>query len=148
MARIKIVIPEKKIATVSIPVRIYDINYGNHVGNDSFVSIIHEARIQWLKQYNFSELNINGAAVIMRGLSVEFKSEAFYGDVLSIEISSGEISALSFELFYRITTTRNDKSILIAHAKTDMACFDYTKKKVMPVPIVLNEILGNNTDFN
>ena len=144
MARIKINIPQKKIAEISIPVRIGDINYGNHVGNDSFVAIIHEARIQWLQQHNFSELDINGTALIMSGLSVEFKNEAFYGDVLHIEIAVGEISTVGFELFYRLTSTRSKINILIAHAKTDMVCFDYGNKKLMKVPEVLSVILSKN----
>ena len=43
MARIKIELPAKCIAAFTIPVRITDINYGNHVGNNSMVEIIHEA---------------------------------------------------------------------------------------------------------
>lgn len=144
MARLKIIFPEKMIAEISIPVRISDINYGNHVGNDSFVSIIHEARIQWLQHHNFSELDINGTALIMSGLSFEFKSEAFYGDVLHIEIAAGEISTVGFELFYRLTTIRSEKNILIAIAKTDMACFDYGSKKLMKVPEVLSVLLSKN----
>lgn len=141
MARIKLTIPDTLIATVKIPVRITDINYGNHVGNDSFVSIIHEARVKWLKQNNFSELNVGGVALIMGGLAIEFKSESFYGDILKIEIGCGEITSVSFELFYTLTTERNSKEILIANAKTDMICFDYENKKVVPLPDILKRIL-------
>jgi acyl-CoA thioesterase FadM len=48
MARVKLLIPERKIFSTEIAVRITDINYGNHVGNDAFVRILHEARVQWL----------------------------------------------------------------------------------------------------
>ena len=53
MARIKLDILNPTIATFIIPVRITDLNYGNHVGNDAFVSIIHEARMKWLHSYFF-----------------------------------------------------------------------------------------------
>ena len=46
MARIKLLMPEQKIFSTDIAVRITDINYGNHVGNDAFVRLIHEARVQ------------------------------------------------------------------------------------------------------
>ena len=88
MARIKIDIPEKIIATFHIPVRIADINYGNHVGNDAFVSIIHEARMQWLQQYGYTELNIEGTGLIMSDLTVEFKNESFYGDVVEVKLGA------------------------------------------------------------
>lgn len=141
MPRIKLEIPENKIAVLSIAVRITDINYGNHVGNDAFVSIIHEARMQWLQQHGYTELNIEGTGLILADLIVEFKSEAFYGDIIEIIISVGEISKVSFELFYQLSATRNEKNILLALAKTGMVCYDYENKKVISIPEELKGIL-------
>lgn len=143
MARIKITIPEKSIASINIPVRITDINYGNHLGNDSLVSIIHEARVQWLQINNYSELNIEGVGLIMSDLAVEYISESFYGDNLQINIGAGEVTRVSFELFYTVQVTRNEKTILIAKAKTGMVCYDYAAKKVAAVPEKLKLILNN-----
>jgi acyl-CoA thioester hydrolase len=134
MARVKLDIPENKIFATEISVRITDVNYGNHVGNDALVSIVHEARMQWLAHNNYTELNVAGAALIMADLAVEYKAESFYGDTLTIAISIGEITKISFEIFYEITTTRNAKKILIANAKTGMVCFDYEARKVTSVP--------------
>ncbi len=55
MARIKLELPEHFEFTTRIPIRITDINYGGHAGNDSMLSIIHEARVQFLKHYDFEE---------------------------------------------------------------------------------------------
>jgi acyl-CoA thioester hydrolase len=134
MARVKLDTPQNKIFATEIPVRITDINYGNHVGNDALVSIVHEARMQWLAHNNYTELNVAGAALIMADLAVEYKAESFYGDTLNVAISIGEITKISFEIFYEITTTRNDKKILIANAKTGMVCFDYEARKVTSIP--------------
>lgn len=139
MARVKLDIPENKIFDTNIPVRITDINYGNHVGNDALVSIVHEARMQWLSTNNFTELNIGGAALIMADLAVEYKAESFYGDTLNVAISIGEITKISFEIFYEITTNRNDKKILIANAKTGMVCFDYDARKVTGIPQIFEQ---------
>jgi acyl-CoA thioester hydrolase len=141
MARVKLDIPQNKIFATDIPVRITDINYGNHAGNDALVSILHEARMQWLAHNNYTELNVAGAALIMADLAVEYKAESFYGDTLNISISIGEITKISFEIFYEITTTRNDKKILIANAKTGMVCFDYEARKVMNIPEITLAIL-------
>ena len=144
MARIKIVIPENNIATLTIPVRITDINYGNHVGNDALVGIVHESRMQWLSQHGYTELNIAGVGLIMSDLAVEYIAESFYGDILNIQIAAGEITRVSFELYYSIETTRDSKTILIAKAKTGMVCYDYAVKKVTAVPEKLKEFLLNN----
>ena len=141
MARIKLEIPENKIAVVSIPVRITDINYGNHLGNDAFVSIIHEARMQWLRQHGYTELNIKGTGLILADLAIEFKNESFYGDLIEVTLIVGEISKVSFELYYQLCTKRDDKTIILALAKTGMVCYDYSAKKVIGIPEILKTIL-------
>lgn len=74
MARIKLTLPGKLLHSTQIPVRITDINYGNHLGNDALVSIIHEARMQFLQANHFSELNAGGTSLIMSDLAVEYLS--------------------------------------------------------------------------
>jgi len=143
MGRLKIELPGKLLASVTIPVRITDINYGNHVGNNAIVEIIHEARVQFLRQHGFTELNVAGSSMIMSELSVEYKNESFYKDVLEIKIFAGEISRVSFELFYKISVTRNDQIIIIALAKTGMVCYNYQIKKVSSLPEELKSILIN-----
>lgn len=142
MARIKLSVPKNNLATIKIPVRITDINYGNHLGNDSFISIVHEARVQWLQAHNYSELNIEGTGLILAELAVEFKSEGFYGDIIEVMISAGEITKVSFELFYTLSAKRNNQTILLAVAKTGMVCYNYTDKKVTAVPQQLLQILN------
>ncbi|MBL0182413.1 MAG: thioesterase family protein [Chitinophagaceae bacterium] len=142
MARIKIEVPQKFMASFHIPVRITDINYGNHLGNDAFVGIIHEARMQWLHQYGYTELNIERAGLIMSDLAVEFKSESFYGDVVEVNISAGEISRVSFELYYQLFAIRNNGRILLANAKTGMVSYDYKAKKAVTIPDKLRSLLS------
>jgi acyl-CoA thioester hydrolase len=143
MSRIKLEIPQHTIAIIMVPVRITDINYGNHLGNDAFVSIIHEARIQWLQRHNYTELNIEGRGLILADLAVEFKAESFYGDIIEVIIAAGEISKASFELYYQLSTQRNDKKFVLALAKTGMVSYDYGAKKVIAIPEKLIRILGN-----
>ena len=134
MARIKIELPTRLLSGINIPVRITDVNYGNHVGNDAFISIIHEARMQWLAQHGFSEMNFGNVSLIMSDLAIEFKLESFYGDIIKVNLFAGEIGRVSFDLFYELTTLRNDKSLLLCIAKTGMVCYDYNKKKTVSVP--------------
>lgn len=143
MARVQISMPEgKPLAVLQIPVRITDINYGNHLGNDATVSIIHEARMQFLRRNNFTELNAGGTSLIMSDLAIQYKNEAYYGDVLMIEIFPADISRASFQLIYKVTANRNGKSLIIAIAATTMAGFDYGTKKVIPLSAELVAVLN------
>jgi len=141
MHRLKLNVPEKKIAMVEVPVRITDINYGNHVGNDSFVSIMHEARMQWLKLFGYTELDIEGFGMIMSDLTVEFKAESLYGDRVQVEIICGETGRVGFELYFRLFTERQGKRLHLANARTGMVCYDYAAKKPVAIPQKFREIL-------
>ena len=141
MSRIKLTIPSNIIGTVQIPVRITDINYGNHLGNDALVSILHEARVLWLKQHHYTELNAGGTALIMGDLAVEYLNESLYGDTLIISIAAGEITRVSFELYYLVETSREEKKIPVARAKTGLICYDYQLKKLVAITEALKKIL-------
>lgn len=131
MGRVKIKFPpQNPLFSCSIPVRISDINYGNHLGNDSLLSIIHEARMQLLAQWGYTELDAGGNSLIMGDVMIAYKGEAFYGDVLSVAVFAEELTTCSFDLLYRITTNRGDREYEIAHAKTGMICFDYQQRKI------------------
>jgi acyl-CoA thioester hydrolase len=134
MAKTKLLLPNKKIFSTTIKVRITDINYGNHIGNDSFVGILHEARLQWLVANNYTELNIGNAGIIMAALAVEFKNEGFYKDEITVDLYCGDVTTVSFELYYQLKTIRNGNEIVLANAKTDMVCFDYEKRKLAALP--------------
>lgn len=142
MSRLHIQIPSQHPkAVITIPVRITDINYGNHLGNDAIVSIIHESRMQFFNEHGFTELDAGGTSLIISDLAVSYKNESFYGDKLQIEIYASDISRVSFELLYKISTIRNDQTLLISIAKTTMVCFNYEIKKVTAVTEELKQIL-------
>ncbi len=144
MGRIKIDIPEHKLAEIKIAVRISDINYGNHVGNDAFISIIHEARVQWLQHHGYTELDFSGTGLIMSDLSIEFKNESFYGDMIEVSIYAGETARVSFDLFYQLSVIRNNGKIILANAKTGMITYDYERKKPVSLPDAALKLLKGN----
>jgi acyl-CoA thioesterase FadM len=134
MARIKIDLPEKFPFSVSIPIRITDLNYGGHVGNDTVLSLIHEARMQFLQYYGYKEMEIEGIGLIMTDVGIEFKSELFYGDTIKASVSVADFSRIGFDLYYKLEKVVEGKTILVATAKTGMICYDYSSKKIMRVP--------------
>jgi acyl-CoA thioesterase FadM len=134
MSRIKIDLPDNFHFATSIPIRITDINYGGHTGNDTILSIIHEARIQFLKSKGYTEMEFAGAGMIMADVGIEFKSELFYGDIVIASVAVANISKVSFDVYYKLEKKTADKTVLVAIAKTGMVCYDYNKKKISAVP--------------
>jgi acyl-CoA thioesterase FadM len=140
MARITIDLPTSFSFATHIPVRITDLNYGGHVGNDTILSLIHEARAQYLKQFGYDEKNIAGTSLIMSDVSIVFRSELFYGDVVRASVAVTEISRATFDIVYLLEKEADGKIVSIAHAKTCMTCFDYAKRKITSLPEEVKQI--------
>lgn len=143
MARIKIDVPASFSFSTSIPVRISDINYGGHVGNDAVLSLIHEARMQFLKSFGYGELDFAGTALIMADAGIEFRKELFYGDTVNVSVTAADFSKIGFDLFYKLEKEVDGQSQIVAIAKTGMICYDYGKKKVTPIPQEAKEALAS-----
>jgi 4-hydroxybenzoyl-CoA thioesterase len=132
MARVKIELPGAFQFKTEIPVRIDDVNYGGHLGNDAVLSILQEARVQMLKAHGWSEVDVDGAGMIMSDAAVMYKSEAFHGDVLTIETAVADVTGTGFDVIYRVVNKASGKEVV--RAKTGLVFFDYATRKVVPVP--------------
>ena len=140
MARIKLSFPDKAIFTTQIPVLITQINYGNHLGNDSLLSMMHEARVRFFNWMKASEVKFFNTSVIMGDVAIQYKGEGFYGDTLKFEIAVEDVSVKSFDIVYKVSN-QNGKEIAIA--KTGMVCFNYTERKTENVPEEFVRIIEN-----
>jgi acyl-CoA thioester hydrolase len=135
MARIKIDLPESFSFSTSITVRITDLNYGAHVGNDTVLSFIHEARFRFLQSLGYTEFNLEGVGLIMSDAALVFKNEIYYGDELLFSLRAVEFIRVGFDLIYKIEKKPLDQPLItVALAKTMMVCFNYEQKKVVPLP--------------
>lgn len=124
-----------------LTVRVYDLNYGNHLSNDRVLSLAHEARVLYLKSIQCAELNFFGFGLIMTDAQIVYKSEAFLGDELQFSIAIQVSGRASFDMFYLVR--KGDKEIAII--KTGMLCYDYQKKKVVSIPKIFSDLMNQST---
>ncbi len=137
MARVKLILPDNFKFSTQLEVRITDINYGGHLGNDSVLGIIHEARIRLLADKSFTEQDIDGVGIIMADSVILYTSEGLYGDKLRIDVAVDDISNKGCDIYYRIVNISNQK--IIVKAKTNIVFYNYTSKKLARTPeIFLN----------
>lgn len=134
MQRIRIELPQTFSFVTHIPVRITDLNYGGHVGNDTVLTIIHEARMQYLRHHGLAELKFGNAGLIMSDVGIQFKNELFYGDTVIASVTAGAFSKVAFDLYYKLEKMVDEKTVLVAAAKTGMVCFDYAAGKPAAIP--------------
>lgn len=137
MPRIKIELPEKFIFKTELSIRITDINYGGHLGNDSVLSLVHEARVRFLKHLGYSESDVEGTGIIMIDAAIQYKSESFYGDELIIEIAVTDFSQIGCDFIYRLSNKETGKEVSIV--KTGIVFYDYKERKTVKVPALFKE---------
>lgn len=143
MPRIHISLPENFNFSCELPVRVSDLNYGGHVGNDAILTIMQEARVLYYRQLGFkSEISLEGTiGQVIADAAVVYKSESFLGDVLIIEIAATDFNKYGFDLVYRLTNKATGRDV--AHGKTGIVCFDYERRKMASVPHKLLQALKN-----
>jgi len=132
MPRIKLELPQRFQFSTELTIRISDINYGGHLGNDAVLSLAHEARVRFLKQYGYSELDIEGASIIMSDAVVVYKSEGFYGDTVVVDVAVSDFQNVHCDFYYRLSNKETGAEI--ARVKTGIAFYDYSAKKTIAVP--------------
>jgi acyl-CoA thioester hydrolase len=137
MARVKVALPDTFPFATDIAVRITDINYGAHLGNDALLGMLHEARIHFLKFLGLSAGDYDPATklgMIMVDVAIEYKGEGFHGDVLTFRMAATDANKYGFDVVYWV---KNQDGKEIARAKTGMLCFDYNVRKLRPLPAEL-----------
>lgn len=132
MARVSIPLPEHFPFSMEFRVTINLINRGDHLGNDALVSCLNEARLQYLQAVLGTGSVNMGFSMINADLAVIYKSEAFYGEVLNIEVAATEFSRHGCDLVYRVTEKQTGR--LVALAKTAMLLFDLESRQLKTVP--------------
>jgi acyl-CoA thioester hydrolase len=142
MARISIELPDTYLFEAEIVVRASDLNYGNHVGHDSILTLMQEARLLFYRKLGFkNELSFDGpVGQVISDAALVYKSESFLGDELVCRIAAADLHKYGFDLLYLLTNKETGKEV--ARGKTGIVCFDYDKRKIALVPQVLLDKLN------
>lgn len=130
--RIKLKTLDHYFFSTMLVIRVDDLNYADHLSNDRILTYAHQARVEFLAAWGYTELEMAGVGIIMTDAAVVYKSEGHLGDKLQIEVGLDDLSRVGFDLYYRIINIATQKEV--AQVKTGIICYDYTLKKVVTIP--------------
>lgn len=141
MGRTKLIIPDAFCFRQAVSVRISDINYGNHVSNQVYLSYMHEARKKWLESIGYQDevRGVEGVGLIMADAVVVYRAETFYGETVLVDIAVEDIQQNGFDLIYRLSGEKSGREL--TRGKTSMVCFAYEARKVAKMPEALRNRL-------
>lgn len=131
MARIKLELPSAFPFRTTLTVRVTDLNYGDHLGNDALLGMIHEARVRFLRDLGYTEKDIEGVGILMSDCAIVYKAQGLLGDEITVDVAVGDFSRTGCDLFYLLTKADGTE---LSRAKTGIVFYDYTLGSVRPVP--------------
>jgi acyl-CoA thioesterase FadM len=133
MARLTLEFPEDQFCySTHLTVRVTDINAANHLGNDSMISMISEARARFLFEFGIEETQEDGTGIIVTDLATTYRAEAHARDQLLFEVGVMDFNTYGGDITFRIT--RPADGVLVAMAKSGFVFFNYTLGKVVQMP--------------
>lgn len=140
MPRINIDLPEHFPFSTELDVRVGDLNYGNHLGNDQALGLIHEARRRYLRALKLEEIAADGSGLVIADAALIYRAQAFYADRLRIQVAAGDFSSRGCDFYYRVSQAATDLDVI--HAKTGIVCFDFHVQRVINMPEAMRRALG------
>jgi len=133
MARLHLDFPEDQYYyTTLLTVRVTDINAGNHLGNDSMISMISEARARFLFEFGVAETERDGTGIIVTDLATTYRAEAHARDQLLFEVGVMDFNKYGGDIIFHITRPSDKK--LIAMAKQGFVFYNYKTSQVVVMP--------------
>ncbi len=128
MGRVEIELPERFPYAVELEVRVGDLNYGNHLGNDAVLTLIHEARRRYIRSLGSDEI-ADGMGFVVADAAVVYRAQAFYAERLRIEVAAGDFGSRSCAFYFRVSNAADGR--VVAEARTGMVSFDFAAQKAV-----------------
>ncbi|WP_374580470.1 thioesterase family protein [Pseudoduganella sp.] len=133
MARLKLEFPEDQFCfSTQLTVRVTDINAANHLGNDSMISMISEARARFLFEFGVQETEPDGTGIIVTDLATTYRAEAHARDQLLFEVGVMDFNKYGGDVTFRVTRPADGK--VVAMAKQGFVFYNYKSSQVVPMP--------------
>ncbi len=132
MARIQIELPARFAFSTAITIYINHINYGHHLDNSALLALVSEARVRFFKSLGYSELDVEGLGIIVADAALQYRSEAFHGEVLAFEMTASDFNKYGCDLVWRVSEQESGREV--ARGKHGIVFFDYTARKAAQVP--------------
>ncbi|OEC34201.1 Acyl-CoA thioesterase FadM [Pseudomonas cuatrocienegasensis] len=138
MARLTLKFPEDQFCyNTHLTVRVTDINAANHLGNDSMISMISEARARFLFEFGIEETREDGTGIIVTDLATTYRAEAHARDQLLFEVGVMDFNRYGGDITFRIS--RPADGALVAMAKSGFVFFNYKTAKVVAMPTAFSD---------
>ncbi|MBL8527260.1 MAG: thioesterase family protein [Burkholderiales bacterium] len=132
MARIQIDLPEQLPFSTEITLYLSHLNYTGHLDNALLLTVVSEARARYFTSLGYGEMDVEQVGIVVADAAVQYRSEAFHGEVMIVHMAAADFSKHGCDLLWRMDDKASNREV--ARGKTGIVFFDYGVRKVAPVP--------------
>jgi acyl-CoA thioester hydrolase len=132
MPRIQIELPEQFPFSTEVTLYLSHMNYGGHLDNALLLTVVSEARARFFQSLGYSELDVEGVGIIVSDAALQYRSEAFHGEVMVVSMGAADFGSKGCDLLWCMNEKTTNREV--ARGKTGIVFFDYTTRKVTQVP--------------
>jgi 4-hydroxybenzoyl-CoA thioesterase len=132
MPRIQIELPDRFPFSTEITLYLSHMNYGGHLDNALLLTVVSEARARFFKSLGYSELDVEGVGIIVSDAALQYRSEAFHGEVMVVSMGAADFGSKGCDLLWCMSEKTSNREV--ARGKTGIVFFDYATRKIAQVP--------------
>ena len=132
MPRIQIDLPERFAFSTEITLYLGHMNYAGHLDNALLLAVVSEARLRFFKSLGYTELNVEGVGIIVSDAALQYRSEAFYGEVMVVQMGAANFSRKGCDLLWRMNEQSSQREV--ARGKTGLVFIDPASKRAATIP--------------
>jgi 4-hydroxybenzoyl-CoA thioesterase len=140
MARIQIRLPSEFAFSTDITLYQSHMNYGGHLDNALLLTLVSEARVRFFKSLGYTELDVEGVGILVSDAALQYRSEAFHGEVMVLRMVASDLGRKGFDLVWSMNEKTTEREV--ARGKTGIVFFDYETHKVAPMPAAFRDKLA------
>jgi 4-hydroxybenzoyl-CoA thioesterase len=132
MARIHIDLPGRFAFSTELTLYLSHLNYTGHLDNALLLTLVSEARARYFASLGYTEMNVDGIGIVVADAAVQYRSEAFHGEVMVVSMAAADFSKRGCDLLWRMDDNASRREV--ARGKTGIVFFDYGVRQVATVP--------------
>ena len=132
MPRIQVELPAQFPFSTEIALYLTHMNYTGHLDNALLLTVVSEARARYFQSLGYTEMDVEGVGIVVADAAVQYRSEAFHGEVMVMQMGAADFSKYGCDLLWRMDDKASKREV--ARGKTGIVFFDYSIRKVAPVP--------------
>ena len=133
MSRIVFELPAHFSFETDMQIYISHVNQGGHLDHAQLLTLVSEARVRFFQSLGYRESSVEGLSIVVGDIVAQYKSEAFHGETLRVQMLPTELNKYGLDLVFRMTERSSQREI--ARGKVGVVFVDQQKRAVAHLPV-------------